>query len=157
MSAGMSIAATAIQIERAAVVFEARSWLGTPFHHAARIKHVGVDCAQLLLGVFVGLYLIREPTVDGYPTDWFLHQDRSRLVEIIEAHCRLTDQPRPGDIALFQYGRSASHAAIVVETVASLTAVHSFRALGVVEEEIGPGTALGSRLAGYWTLTRWVA
>jgi cell wall-associated NlpC family hydrolase len=31
---------------RAAVVAEARSWLGTPFHHQGRVKAAGVDCAM---------------------------------------------------------------------------------------------------------------
>jgi cell wall-associated NlpC family hydrolase len=32
---------------RIAIVAEARTWLKTPFHHQARVKHVGVDCAGL--------------------------------------------------------------------------------------------------------------
>lgn len=33
--------------QRAAVAQEALAWLGTPYHHHARIKGVGVDCAQI--------------------------------------------------------------------------------------------------------------
>ena len=40
-----------LHASRAAVVAEAIAWLGTPYHHRARIKGVGVDCAQLALGV----------------------------------------------------------------------------------------------------------
>ena len=36
---------------RADVVAEARTWIGTPWHHAARLKGVGVDCVGLLIGV----------------------------------------------------------------------------------------------------------
>lgn len=34
--------------QRAAVIAEAESWLSTPYHHEARIKGHGVDCAQIL-------------------------------------------------------------------------------------------------------------
>ena len=33
------------------VEIEARTWLGTPFHHQGRLKGVGVDCVGLLVGV----------------------------------------------------------------------------------------------------------
>ena len=38
--------------ERALVVRIAQEWAGTPYHHRARIKGVGVDCGQLVAGVF---------------------------------------------------------------------------------------------------------
>jgi cell wall-associated NlpC family hydrolase len=46
----------AVQIQnlrdlRAAVVREAESWIGTPFHHAARVKGAGIDCLMLLAEV----------------------------------------------------------------------------------------------------------
>lgn len=34
-----------------AIVAEARSWLGTPFHHQAALKGVGCDCGGLVRGV----------------------------------------------------------------------------------------------------------
>ena len=37
---------------REAVVTEAASWIGTPFHHAARVKGAGVDCLMLLAEVY---------------------------------------------------------------------------------------------------------
>jgi NlpC/P60 family putative phage cell wall peptidase len=36
---------------RAAIVDEATSWLGTPWCHQASLKHVGTDCAGLVIGV----------------------------------------------------------------------------------------------------------
>ena len=39
---------------RAAVVKEAESWIGTPFHHAARVKGAGIDCLMLPLNPFPG-------------------------------------------------------------------------------------------------------
>ena len=40
------------QEQRDLVVKEAYSWIGTPYHHQAMIKGVGVDCALILLAVF---------------------------------------------------------------------------------------------------------
>lgn len=47
------------------VLTEARSWIGTPFHHQARLKGHGVDCAQLIVGVGQALGLIGE-----YPREY---------------------------------------------------------------------------------------
>jgi len=31
------------------LIDEARTWLGTPYHHQPRVKGVGVDCAMLTM------------------------------------------------------------------------------------------------------------
>lgn len=36
---------------RDAIVAEAQSWLGTPYHHLGRRKGVGTDCVGIVLGV----------------------------------------------------------------------------------------------------------
>lgn len=59
---------------RRAVVAEALTWLRTPYHHAARIKGVGVDCAQFLIAVYAATGLIDDFTPDRYPPDWHLHR-----------------------------------------------------------------------------------
>jgi cell wall-associated NlpC family hydrolase len=41
----------------AAIIEEARTWLGTPFKHQGRMKNVGVDCLGLLIGVAAALDL----------------------------------------------------------------------------------------------------
>ena len=33
------------------IVTQARTWIGTPYHHAAAVKGVGSDCTGLLIGV----------------------------------------------------------------------------------------------------------
>lgn len=147
--------APTVAAERAQVRAEALTWCGTPFHHRARVKGAGVDCAQLLLGVYCGLGLVQEPVVEPYARDWFCHQDRERVLEVIRGACLPVEVPAVGDIALFKYGRCVSHAAIVTAAVPRLTVVHSFRAIGVIEEGCDPHSTLGSRLAGFWTLGRW--
>lgn len=102
--------------QRAAVVAEARSWLGTPYHHEARVKGAGVDCAQLLVGVFSAVELIAPPEIEHYPPDWHLHRAGERYLGIVLDHAReIAGQPLPGDIALWRFGRCFSHGAVVVD------------------------------------------
>jgi len=46
------------------VITEARSWIGTPYHHQACAKGHGVDCARLVEGVGVALGLMPPLTRD---------------------------------------------------------------------------------------------
>ena len=46
---------------REAVIREAKSWIGTPFHHAARIKGAGVDCLMLLAEIYERVEFTPEP------------------------------------------------------------------------------------------------
>lgn len=46
---------------RADILTEARRWIGTPFHHQARLIGHGVDCGQLVVGVGVALGLMPLP------------------------------------------------------------------------------------------------
>lgn len=141
--------------ERAAVLVEARSWLGTPFHHAASIKGAGVDCAQLLIACFTAAGVAERPVIGAYAPDWFLHDEGlalGRFVRWIQHYCVPVRTAQPGDIALFRYGRAVSHAGIVVDAG---TVIHSFRELGVVYGSLAPTHDLFPRLAGYWTPRRW--
>ena len=100
-------------IFRAAVVTEAKTWIGTPFHHAARVKGAGVDCLMLLAEVYeragVTTGRINPPF---YVPDWHLHRDAERYMEGLLRYARPVDAPEPGDIALFRFGRTYSHGAI---------------------------------------------
>lgn len=102
--------------ERAAVVNEARAWLGTPYHHRAKLKGVGVDCAQLLIGVYAGVGLVDDFDTGEYPHDWHLHREAERYLGIIS---RLMAeiapvQAGPGDVLLFKVGRCFSHGALII-------------------------------------------
>ncbi len=104
---------------RAFILSEAISWIGTPFHHEARVKGAGVDCAMLLAEVYERAGLIGRIEIPHYPPDWHLHRDAERFLERIVAHAREIagppngPDPLAGDVALFRYGRCFSHGAIV--------------------------------------------
>lgn len=115
---------------RAALVAEAQSWLGTPFHHQGRVKGGGVDCAMLLAEVYHRCGLV--PSIDPgyYPPDWHLHRDAERYLEKLLPYAReLAGPPLPGDVAVFRFGRTFSHGAIVIEWP---RLIHAYWQRGVV-------------------------
>jgi cell wall-associated NlpC family hydrolase len=100
---------------RAEVMRVAATWLRTPYHHMARVKGAGVDCAQLLIGVYAEAGLIDEFDPPPYPADWHLHHGEERYLQILEQFADPVHAPEPADVAVWQFGRTYSHAAIVLE------------------------------------------
>ena len=121
--------------QRQAVLAEAESWIGTPFHHQGRVKgpQGGVDCAMLLLEVFLAVGVIpaagsmgvspvddtgRRPRlpIPNYSQQWHLHRVEERYLETIRTlgGREINTTPLHGDIAVWKIGRAYSHAAIVL-------------------------------------------
>lgn len=125
------IAATdATQALRRAVIDEALTWIGTPFHHAARIKGAGVDCLMLLAEVYERAGIARHVEPPFYVPDWHLHQGAERYMEGLLDYARPIDgPPLPGDIALFRFGRTFSHGAVVARWP---RLIHAYWSIGVV-------------------------
>ncbi len=135
---------------RQAIVAEALTWLGTPYHHQAGIKGVGCDCAYLLIRVYRALGLIPEIDPGPYPPDWHLHRNDERYLGWVRRFATAVATPRPGDAALWRFGRTASHGGIVV---AWPTIIHAYRGQGVVLAD-ATQAPLGEsgRLVGVYTL-----
>lgn len=140
---------TALSAKQRAVVQEAHSWLRTPWHHEARVKGVGVDCAQFLIAVYASAGLIESFDSEPYPADWHLHRDQPRFVEKLLAYADPVEVPQPGDVAMFQYGRHAAHGSIVVE---GGMVIHAWRDWGGVVLTELKGSPLQARLAGFYRL-----
>ena len=102
---------------RPAIVAEAMTWLGTPYHHRARLKGAGVDCAQILVAVFAALGLIDDFEPAEYPRDWMLHRDEDRFRDEIRKRADQIEMAyvAPGDIALYLVGKCFAHGAIVID------------------------------------------
>jgi cell wall-associated NlpC family hydrolase len=104
------------QAQRDRVIAIAKSWVGTPYHHAARIKGAGVDCLTLLAEVFSEAALIERPEIPHYPPDWMLHREAERYLEGVMKYAQEIDgDPLPGDIVVYRFGRCFAHGAIVVK------------------------------------------
>jgi cell wall-associated NlpC family hydrolase len=133
---------------RAAIVAEALTWLGTPYHHAANVKAAGVDCAMLLVEVFRAVGLV-APDFDPrpYPRAWYLHRDEERFMGFLLDQSRRTDSPQAGDVAMFRFGRTASHGAIIID---ELLMIHAYQPAGRVE--LVERRAFENRLHSYWTV-----
>ena len=117
---------------RARVVAEALSWLGTPYAHRQRLKGVGVDCAQLPLAVYAAAGVIGEAEVGAYASQWHLHRAEELYLHHLQAlggREIARDQAGAGDFAVWRYGRTFSHGAILV---APGRIVHAVRGQGVV-------------------------
>jgi NlpC/P60 family putative phage cell wall peptidase len=111
------------------VVQEAQSWIGTPFHHAARIKGAGVDCLMLLAEIYQRAGVTGRIDPPFYVPDWHLHQGAERYMEGLLGHAREIAAPDTGDVALFRFGRTFSHGAIVTSWP---RLIHAYWAVGVV-------------------------
>ena len=134
------------------VVVEARSWLGTPYHHHGRIKGAGVDCAMLLAEVFEACGLVPRVDAGFYPVDWHEHRTEELFLDWLQ---RCGAQPvqtpaRAGDVALFRFGRTYSHGAIVVtDDLQMVHALHKSRAVVLTRPSEAP---LSGRACRYFTL-----
>lgn len=90
------------------VLTEARSWMGTPWHHQARLKGVGVDCIGLVVGVCsaLGLPLEDSKNYARYPDGVALAKELARQL------VQRTGEPEPGDVMLFRISRMPQHVGI---------------------------------------------
>src|SRR5271156_2258434 len=99
-------------VERQRVVNVARSWVGTPYHTAARVKGQGADCITFVSGVFEEAGLVPRIPIPYYPHDWHLHKSVERYLEGLLKYTReIQGPPKSGDIALWKFGRCFSHGA----------------------------------------------
>ena len=120
---------------RARVVAEALTWQGTRYHHQASVKGVGVDCLMIIVRVGQAVGLI-DPglKIPPYSTQFNLHRSSESYLEGLLGHMREVEIPRPGDVAIWKFGRCFSHAGIIKEWP---TVIHASNAAGcVVVEDI---------------------
>ena len=87
---------------RAGVVAEARSWLGTPYHHMGRVKGGGCDCLTFVAEVYERSGVLPHIDVGFYRPDFMKHRGEERYLEGCLAHGVEVAAPQPGDIALFR-------------------------------------------------------
>lgn len=113
------------------IVAQARTWLGTPFHHQARLKGKGCDCLGLIVGVVDELGLedrngmklaaYDEVTYSKEPDGAYLIQKLTGLLEEVPIA-----EARAGDLALFKVRENPQHLAILSDYEGALGMIHSF-------------------------------
>lgn len=100
--------------QREAVIAQARRWTGTPYRQQGDTIGAGVDCCMLLVRAWVDAGLVQPFDPRPYPPEWFLHREDERYLAWLAGIADETATPRPGDIALWRFGRCYSHSAIVL-------------------------------------------
>lgn len=84
-----------------------------------------------------------------YSRQWFLHWRSDQpdlLIDALRRHCRQVEEPAPGDVLAYIFGRAAGHCGILVEPG---LLIHAFAPAGRVE--IIETRALASRLDSCWS------
>lgn len=124
--------------QRAAVVAEARSWLGTRYHNCADVKGAGVDCGMLIVRVFVDTKLTPAFDPRPYSHDWHLHRSEERYLGFVKE--RLHELPDAsqlglGDVIVFKVGRCYAHGGIV-SNLTPLSIIHAYAPARRVLESI---------------------
>lgn len=115
----------------AALITEARTWLGTPFHHQGRTPGRAADCAAIVVcpAQAVGIKAQDVPV--------YSHQPGGLLRQMIERQMLAVprDDIRPGDVLLMKYDLP-QHLALVTG-IAPLRILHAHaHARKTVEHEV---------------------
>lgn len=105
------------------IIEEARSWLGTRFHHQARVKKSstgsgGCDCIGLIIGVAEKLNLKSKENINLKSFDYTTYPKLplgNRLKEELDRHFELSskDNMQVGSVVLFDFGRGPQHVGII--------------------------------------------
>lgn len=130
---------------RAAVVAAARGWIGTPFHHAAQVKGVGVDCVHLIAAVYEEAGVTAHVEIEPYSVQVMLHKADETVIAYLLRYGReiAEAEAQPGDVVLYRVGRSYAHAAIIVDWPTRI--VHAHALSGKVVEMDGRVADLDGR------------
>lgn len=129
------------------IVKEVLTWVGTPFHDCADVKGAGVDCGMLLVRVFCDLDILPLFDPRPYKPQWFQHRDEPLYLGWLAKYAHKVEQPGLGDVAMYNFGRHAAHAAIIVGPGAI---VHAFKPAGrVIRDDM---RHLESRLDSFWSV-----
>ena len=95
------------------IIAEARTWKGTPFHHKARVKGVGVDCGGFIYEVFKHVIGIPHESFPAYyAEDWALHRDNEIYLAFMQPYVIRVSRPQVADITMWKFGRNFSHGTI---------------------------------------------
>jgi NlpC/P60 family putative phage cell wall peptidase len=121
------------------IITAARSWLGTPYHHQACCKGVGVDCLGLVRGVWrdcFGTHAVEPP---AYSRDWAEASGIETMLAGASEHLIAIgiNEIAPGDVIVFRLraGFVAKHAAIVATDE---TMIHAMEGCPVAEVALSP-------------------
>ncbi len=118
-----------------AIVAEARTWLGTPFHHQNRFKGGGVDCIGLIVCVFdaLGLPYEDERHYSRVPTR---NINGSTIEQRLAKYCHQVTDYQPGDIGYTEIANGIPHVYFVADKglACRFSMIHAYSTVGCVVE-----------------------
>lgn len=124
---------------RAAIVAEARGWIGTPYQHRASVRGAGADCLGLVRGVWRAVVGPEPEPMPAYAPDWAEAGRAETLAQTAARHMRAValEEIAPGDVLLFRFRAHlpAKHAAILS---APGRMIHAYDGACVCEGDLTP-------------------
>ncbi len=129
---------------RQKIIIEAKSWLGTSFHHQGRVKisathHGGCDCIGLVIGVASQLNLYSKtgkPIVDCDQLNYSNIPEGDNLRQQLSQHLLEKGDniahAKTGDIVLFSFAKNPQHLAIIDKQKDELLIIHAYSVVGKV-------------------------
>lgn len=137
-----------IDTKRAEIVREALSWAGTPFHDASGVKGAGCDCLHLVWRVAQACGYAPAGDPPPYKPQWFQHRGEALFLKgLAEYGAHRIEVALPGDFAMYNFGRHAAHAAIIID---GNSLVHAYKPVGCVT--IGDRREFEPKLDSYWSV-----
>ena len=126
-------------ITRAMIVFEAKSWIGTPYQHQCSAKGAGCDCLGLVRGIWRKFYGEEPQILPPYSPDWAERGEGELLKTAAEKYLIpvAIAKTQPADILLFrmQPGVPAKHMAILIEDE---IIIHAYWGRAVTQSFLAP-------------------
>ncbi|TDT92667.1 NlpC/P60 family putative phage cell wall peptidase [Azorhizobium sp. AG788] len=124
---------------RAAIVAEARAWIGTPYHHRASVRGEGTDCLGLVRGVWRAVMGAEPEPLPPYAADWAEASRTETLIAAADRHLVSvqTAAMQPGDVLLFRFRAHlpAKHCALLS---APGRMIHAYDGAAVCEGDFAP-------------------
>lgn len=124
---------------RAAVIAQARGWLGTPYRHQTSRRGVGCDCLGLVRGVWRALYGCEPDAPRAYATDWADSEPGEPVLFYVRRNCAELPggEARPGDMLVFRWrpNAAARHLGILMP---ENRFIHAYQGSAVVASVLVP-------------------
>jgi NlpC/P60 family putative phage cell wall peptidase len=126
-------------VSRAAVLAEARRWIGTPYQHQASCIGSGCDCLGLIRGIWRSVVGDEPEVLPSYTPDWAENPGGEALFEAALRHLIEVETwaVRPGHVLLFRPDRRgpAKHCAVLSSPT---HIIHAYWGRAVCETALTP-------------------
>ena len=120
-------------VERSKIIEEARSWIGTRYHHQQCVKGVGCDCVGLVraCGNLVGIKYVEDWNYARTP-------DPPTMLRLLDKYLvkKSVTTMKPGDVICFRVQEDPCHLAIFTGT--GIIHAYAKTVKKVIEQELTP-------------------